>query len=115
MKSAIDPSKMVPRRCLVCGGRLYHAATCRVVREEVAIDALIALRHAYAGAPLFVLCPCQLGFPGVLGCSHGWRSRGKSIAAVGVSGADTMTSADARRWTPPRPHTGPDRLTADGS
>lgn len=57
-------------RCGACGGRLYHEPGCDLVREELAIEALEALTWAYAGAPLYVICSCQLGYPGMLGCSH---------------------------------------------
>jgi len=60
-----------PSQCHGCGGRFYHEPTCELVREELVLRAWDALRCAYAGAPLYVICPCQLGYPGVLGCVHG--------------------------------------------
>ncbi len=62
---------MTPSYCSGCGGLFYHEPTCELVREELVIQAWNALQYAYAGAPLYVICPCQLGYPGVLGCIHG--------------------------------------------
>ena len=59
-----------PAVCGVCGGWLYHEPSCELAREERVIEALEALRWAYAGAPLYVICPCELGYPGLLGCPH---------------------------------------------
>ncbi len=75
-----------PARCDVCGGELYHEPDCELAREEYVIEALQALRWAYAGAPLYRICPCQLGYPGVLGCAHGGaagvnRSSGKGAVS----------------------------------
>ncbi len=55
----------------MCGGELYHEPGCELAREEYIIEALQALRWAYIGAPLYPLCSCELGYPGVLGCPHG--------------------------------------------
>ena len=62
-------------RCCECGGRLYHEPRCQVAREELVIEALEALQWAYAGAPLYVICPCQLGYPGLLGCTHSGEAK----------------------------------------
>ena len=49
--------------------------------EEVVIAALKALDDAEMGAPLHDLCPCELGFPGVLGCHHhSQRAIGRNAA-----------------------------------
>jgi hypothetical protein len=76
-----------PARCDVCGGELYHEPTCELAREEYVLGALQALRWAYVGAPLHTICPCELGYPGVLGCTHARpavrvsRSAGKEAAS----------------------------------
>jgi hypothetical protein len=76
-----------PARCDVCGGWLYHEPGCELAREEYIIEALQALRWAYAGAPLYPICACELGYPGVLGCTHAGpavrvnRSAGKKAAS----------------------------------
>lgn len=62
-------------RCCECGGRLYHEPRCQLAREELVIEALEALQWAYAGAPLYVICPCQLGYPGLLGCRHAGETK----------------------------------------
>ncbi len=64
-----------PTRCDVCGSELYHEPGCELAQEEYVIEALQALRWAYTGAPLYPLCSCELGYPGVLGCTHGGRVR----------------------------------------
>ncbi len=64
-----------PAGCGACGGRLYHEPACELALEEFVLEALDALRWAYVGAPLFVICPCQLGYPGVLGCRHSGTPR----------------------------------------
>jgi hypothetical protein len=56
--------------CRCCGGVLFHDHACRLVAEERALEALEALTFAYAGCPLQRICPCELGYPGVLGCPH---------------------------------------------
>ena len=61
--------------CGACGGRLYHEPGCGLDREELVIEALAALRWAYVGAPLYAICPCELGYPGVLGCTHAGAAR----------------------------------------
>ncbi len=56
--------------CVRCGGVLYHMEACELPAEEVVVQAIEALRYAYMGVPLQRICPCELGFPGVLGCPH---------------------------------------------
>lgn len=62
-------------RCCECGGGLCHEPGCQLAREELVIEALEALQWAYAGAPLYVICPCQLGYPGLLGCMHAGEAK----------------------------------------
>ena len=64
-----------PARCGLCGGRFCHEPDCLLAREELVIEALEALQWAYAGAPLYVICPCQLGYPGLLGCTHAGEAK----------------------------------------
>ena len=59
-----------PAECGVCGGGLFHEPGCELAGEELVIEALQALLWANAGAPLYVICPCELGYPGLLGCTH---------------------------------------------
>lgn len=54
----------------MCGGQLYHRPGCSLDREAIVIEALDALRWAYAGIPLYLICPCEVGYPGVLDCRH---------------------------------------------
>jgi len=56
--------------CGVCGGRRFHKEGCLLAREEVALKAYRAYMDAMIGAPLQQICPCELGYPGLLACPH---------------------------------------------
>lgn len=62
-------------RCEVCGGRFYHQDRCELDGEATVVEAMSALRWAFAGIPLYVICPCELGYPGVFTCIHKTRAR----------------------------------------
>lgn len=64
-----------PVRCNACGGLLYHEAGCELDCEAIVIEAMHAVRWAYAGIPLHPICPCELGYPGVLSCRHSGIAR----------------------------------------
>ena len=68
---------IVRSTCGVCGGRRFHKEGCQLAREEVALAAYRALMDAMIGAPLQPICPCELGYPGVLGCPHSSRRPGE--------------------------------------
>jgi len=56
--------------CSLCGAGLFHEEWCGLPLEEVALRALEALQFARATGPLEQVCACELGYPGMLGCSH---------------------------------------------
>jgi len=75
MRSSLDAVMATHRsaQCGLCGGQLYHQGGCPADRETIVVEAMDALRWAYAGIPLYLICPCELGYPGVLACRHSLR------------------------------------------